>query len=640
MKKSFESIPTDLSQLSTATADEYRKAAVLARIKEESVKVDPYSTAEDISAAREQRKTTDLAATIHDNDFQAKVSEFEQQSHINSGQSIDSAILQGSGQHDKTFINVPFKQKDEAKALGAKWDRQASSWYVPAGVEQDPFSQWMQAGDAKPTAQMDPAKDKVTADEVRAERHYLAVPYSDRVAARDAGALWDKEAKSWYALPNANMEKLQRWLPENVKNQQAPAMIPREEFAAALSALGCVVRGQHPIMDGKKHRIETVGDKAGERAGFYVGHLDGHPAGYIQNNRTAEVLKWKSKGYSLTEEEKANLQADSAAKLQKREGVQKAQQNAVADSIRELLAVALPTPADHKYLQSKQARPGDLRVVPEDGSALPADSSIKIGANWKESKELRATNPGKLVFTAGDLLLSAQDINGEIRSVQSIQGNGRKRFATGGAKQAMFHVVGGQGLDALAKAPAIVIGEGYATADTLSKSLGYATVAAFDSGNLSHVAKQLHGQFPDKPFVIAGDNDLHLELTEGRNPGKEKALAAAKAVDGTAIFPIFAPGEQTYPANLGPVTPTTTRASDLSDEQKKAIAKMKDFTDFNDLAIKSGLGHEGVDRQVSYRVNKLVADHQQQVEVKQRQIQGEKLEHQQQQSPRRAATIG
>jgi phage/plasmid primase-like uncharacterized protein len=419
-------------------------------------------------------------------------------------------------------------------------------------------------------------------------------------------------------------------------------MTPREEFADGLRALGCVVTGDHPIMDGKRHRIETVGDKAKERAGFYVAHLDGHPAGFMVNNRTGESVKWKAKGYALSEEEKAKLQADSAGKLQEREVAQAAQQNAVAASVRGLLAVALPAPGDHQYLQSKQARPGDLRVVPEDGSALPADSSVMIGKSWKESKDLREANPDKLVFTAGDLLLTAQDVTGEIRSVQSIQENGMKRFATGGAKQDMFHVVGGQGLDALAKAPAIVIGEGYATADTLSKALGYATVAAFDAGNLPHVAKQLRGQFPDKPFVIAGDNDCHLELTEGKNPGKEKALAAAKAVDGTAIFPIFAPGEQAYPANLEPVTPAKARAGDLSDEQKKAIAKMKSFTDFNDLATKSGLGGEGVDRQVPYIVNKLVADRQEQFEAKQQQVRGDKLERQQQQeqNPRRAAKIG
>jgi phage/plasmid primase-like uncharacterized protein len=47
-----------------------------------------------------------------------------------------------------------------------------------------------------------------------------------------------------------------------------------------------------------------------------VGFLDGHPAGYVQNNRTGEVVKWKAKGYELSEVEKAALQADQAAKLQ------------------------------------------------------------------------------------------------------------------------------------------------------------------------------------------------------------------------------------------------------------------------------------------------------------------------------------
>jgi antirestriction protein ArdC/phage/plasmid primase-like uncharacterized protein len=615
MKKSFESIPTDLSQLSRATAEDYRKVAELARGEEERVKMNPNSTTEDITAAREQRKTADLAATVHDTDFQKMVADIERQ-QAQMRRSLD-------GENDKTYINVPFKQKNEAKELGAKWDRQATSWFIPVGIEQAPFSQWIQAGNTKPTVQK--TKDKVAIDETREEKQYLAVPYSDRVTAKEAGAIWDKGAKSWYADPKADMEKLKVWLPENVKIQQEPAMTPREEFAEALGALGCIVKGKHPVMDGSKQRIETVGDKSGEKAGFYFAHLDGHPAGFIQNNRTGESLRWKSKGYALSDEEKAKLLADSAIKLQQREVVQATQHNAVAVSVRVLLAVAPPAPVDHKYLQTKEARPGDLRVVPADGSALPVDSAVMIGKNWKESMTLRDSHPDKLVFTAGDLLLAAQDVSGEIRSVQSIQENGMKRFATGGVKQDMFHVVGGTGLDALEKAPAIVIGEGYATADTLSQSLGYATVAAFDSGNLPHVAKQLRDQFPNKPIVIAGDNDLHQELTEGRNPGKEKALAAAKAVDGTAIFPIFAPGEQTYPLDIEKVTPIKARAGVLAVLQKEAITRMKSFTDFNDLATKSLLGLDGVDRQVKAIVNNIVVRHDQELK-EQQQKETEKLE--------------
>ena len=466
-------------------------------------------------------------------------------------------------------------------------------------------------------------------DEVSVDRQYLAVPFKERVMAKAAGARWDQSAKSWYAGPLAEMQAVQQWLPENVQRQQAPALMPREEFSEAMKSVGCILTGDHPIMDGRKHGIATVGDKAGKRAGFYVGFLDGHPAGYIQNNRTGEVVKWKAKGYEFSEEEKAALQADQAAKLQQRVAAQKAQQEVVASAVRDLLAIAPPALAEHGYLQAKQVRPNDLCVVPADGTALPANSIVMIGKTWQASKALSDINPDKLVFTAGDLLLTAQDVSGEIRSVQAIQENGLKRFAAGGVKQAMFHVVGGQGLEALNKAPSIVIAEGYATADTVSQALGYATVAAFDSGNLLNVAQQLSEKFPHKPFIIAGDNDVHLELTEGKNPGKEKALAAAKAVDGTAIFPIFAPDEQSYPDNLKPVTPLTARSGELTHEQQAAITKMKRYTDFNDLVTNSVLGREGLERQVTTRVNNIIESQKERSAVRHEQELFVSCEHQQ-----------
>ncbi len=153
--------------------------------------------------------------------------------------------------------------------------------------------------------------------------------------------------------------------------------------------------------------------------------------------------------------------------------------------------------------------------------------------------------------------------------------------------------------------------------------MGYATVAAFDSGNLLNVAQQLRLLFPNKPFIIAGDNDVHLELTEGKNPGKEKALAAAKAVDSTAIFPIFAPNEQSYPNNLEPVTPLTNRSGGLTDEQQTAITKMKQYTDFNDLVTSSVLGREGLEHQAMKRVNNIIESRKEQLAAHQHQVQNQ-----------------
>ena len=41
------------------------------------------------------------------------------------------------------IINVPFAEKDEAKALGARWNPEAKKWFVPDGVAQDKFTKWI-----------------------------------------------------------------------------------------------------------------------------------------------------------------------------------------------------------------------------------------------------------------------------------------------------------------------------------------------------------------------------------------------------------------------------------------------------------------------------------------------------------------
>lgn len=44
-----------------------------------------------------------------------------------------------------TYLVVPFREKDNAKSLGARWDGQARQWYVPEGRELTPFAAWLPA---------------------------------------------------------------------------------------------------------------------------------------------------------------------------------------------------------------------------------------------------------------------------------------------------------------------------------------------------------------------------------------------------------------------------------------------------------------------------------------------------------------
>jgi exodeoxyribonuclease VII large subunit len=46
----------------------------------------------------------------------------------------------------QTYLTVSIKDKDAAKALGARWDGVQRQWYVPEGRELTPFTQWLPAG--------------------------------------------------------------------------------------------------------------------------------------------------------------------------------------------------------------------------------------------------------------------------------------------------------------------------------------------------------------------------------------------------------------------------------------------------------------------------------------------------------------
>ncbi|MEI6145674.1 MAG: DUF5710 domain-containing protein [Methylococcales bacterium] len=42
----------------------------------------------------------------------------------------------------KIHLNVPFAQKDEAKALGARWDAALKKWYITNDKDLNLFSKW------------------------------------------------------------------------------------------------------------------------------------------------------------------------------------------------------------------------------------------------------------------------------------------------------------------------------------------------------------------------------------------------------------------------------------------------------------------------------------------------------------------
>lgn len=626
--------------------NDHDKAVKLARIREEHVRRDPNSTSEDIAAAKAVRKDAEMAAILQDEGMQRRIAEHEQQLAA-GGQAGRQAQPAGNPTTEITWLDVPFTEKETAKQTVGKladgkyaieWDKQARRWFARPGADLDKLTQWL------PGHERQEATQAASTVHLATEKTWLVVPYEQRETAKAiAGRLpngrkaidWDKAERCWYANPGANLDALAPWLQTNAVPHQHPAMSPREEFAEALKSMDCIVTGDHPIMDGQRHTIRAVGDKPGEAAGRYKAHLDDRPAGYIKNWRTGEAMKWKAKGYIFDPQEKAAKHAEAATKLAAREAEQDRLHEATAQRIARQVTGLVPIDAPTAYLRAKGIQPHAGALTDKEGQQTYIPAVDAIGKQW---------------------------------TMQYIREDGTKRFAKNSRKEGCFHAVGG--IEAVAAAPTLVIAEGYATAATLAETLGHGTVTAFDSGNVPAVAKALHERFPDKPVIIAGDDDRPLELTHGTNPGRAKAQEAAQAVGGKAIFPVFAPGEAVYPAGLEPVTPQTYRAHErattaledaqkesagvllteqqiaelkraqLSDKQLDALTQMKRHTDFNDLANNSVLGRDGVARQVKAAVASVLLANPPRHERMQNPERGEEPEREQRHRQRRAARIG
>jgi len=131
---------------------------------------------------------------------------------------------------------------------------------------------------------------------------------------------------------------------------------------------------------------------------------------------------------------------------------------------------------------------------------------------------------------AGWLVIPVFDQAGNIQSVQSVSPAGEKRFMPGG-KMAGGRCWIGEPTDA----GPLVLCEGFATAASIHEATGWPVCVTFTAGNVRRVACDVREQFPRANLVIAGDDDRATES----NPGRTKALEAAKVVQGIAVFPSF-----------------------------------------------------------------------------------------------------
>lgn len=386
------------------------------------------------------------------------------------------------------------------------------------------------------------AANKAAPDKTK--RVYLAVPFEEKDQAKEHGAKWDRKQKTWFAPEDVDMAPLEKWKLENQLKPKKKEVDPVKEFAAELKKHDVAIKGD-PLMDGNWHRVSLADDPKGARNASYRAFLDGRPNAQIKNFKIhgkGQSHKWVATGETLTKEQLAALRAEAAVKQQKRtaelQGLQKkAAVTAVkswdnAETWKQLQQKSSPSSA---YLDKKQVINYGLRVE---------------NANKHDQK----------------LLVPAQDINGKLWSVQTIDESGNKRFQKNARKTGLMHIIDPQNKIG-DKAAMIFVSEGYATSATAHDATKQPAVVAFDASNLKPVAEALRKKYPNAQIIIAADNDHKLENKPSGNIGKIKGFEAAQAVGGYMVAPGF------------------------DDEQKT-----KGLSDWNDLG--NDMGNEVVAKQI------------------------------------------
>ncbi len=346
---------------------------------------------------------------------------------------------------------------------------------------------------------------------VSRHRTWLAVPADEIEDLKKAHppmnghtpVLWDKEHKLWFARPGADLSMLDRWLPRP-QDVSLNGSDPVTEFAQVLENAGLVLK-ELPVMDGKIHRVPTAGDKKGQKSGAYRGFLDGRPAGWYRDYRSADdsPVTWTFSGGEQTDPRaRLHLKAHSLQRREDAERELKAQYNRQAAYARRYVS-RWPQATAHEYLTRKgiQAAPG-VRINDKNELVIPFSSR-----------------------------------NGAIRSYQRIPVTGGKdaRILKDSEKTGNWFALGTP-----SNGQPVLFAEGYATAASLHEATGLPVLMTVDAGNMIAVAEEARQKWKQSPFIFCADNDHARQV----NKGIVSATKAAELTEGSVIFPAFTDAEK------------------------------------------------------------------------------------------------
>lgn len=337
----------------------------------------------------------------------------------------------------------------------------------------------------------------------------LAVPFSEKDEAKAAGAVYYGAEKCWFVPPGADLAKLKKWNPREVRVLSGIGATRADMLGGVkdlMRELGFKMtdRLDTEMADAPNGKfgyasVVAEGNKY-NRSGAWVLYFDGSasdstPYAVIINNKSGVKRAWRYDGPELTSEQQARMRQNAIAR-----DAQLAKEEALVHGRVALQAaglwgraVPMQESSEHGYCVKKGIEPNGSRLA-------TGDVLLEYPAFTGDS--------GKSIIRADKtyLLRAIRDIEGKIWSIQAINEDGSvKTFMSGGRKRGLFDLIGADSIPADGK---LIFAESFSTGSSLAAGSGAPVLNCLDAGNLEVVVKELGSKLPQAVTPIIGsDND-------------------------------------------------------------------------------------------------------------------------------------
>ena len=450
---------------------------------------------------------------------------------------------------EKTFLSVPYKEKEQAKRFGAKWDKEAKSWYAPEGTDLSKLRDWMPVEAVRVFAHSDPEREGLFSAQVQKAGLW------SHIEGKDGKPILFDRMEDALVLAERHLNVPVQAMDNSRAAPEVPRPLsPQQEFAQSLHKAGLDLQGQEPALDGEIHRVPLLSSAnvavGMELGGAYCAYDGDPPYGWSQNFATGEKTPWIATGHVLSQEQIQAIYREREENRLKSEAALAGVHNDIAGTAFQTISETGFASKEHPFLKEREVE------------AFGVHQSAHM------------------------LYIPMRNAVGEVRNLQVIEGN-ESRFLIGGERDGLLHLITGPdqnkaglysvlsplvetlpGIERKDLAQGeILLAENYASGASLHMATGKPVAVAFTAENLTPVAQALREQFPQAAITVCASNHQY-ERADGTvlNRGVIEAERAAQAVGGKVVVPEFTDTE-----------------------------KSRSLVDFNDLHVSRGL--EEVKRQ-------------------------------------------